>query len=468
VLLDRYPLFYVDEGYYNFPAVSYLRGEGYCCLLTSDTPHGNLLWAINGPFFSRLQAVTFSLVGPSLGAARLPEFTAAFLAIGLLCGVLAARGLPVAGVALAVLWTGDRSLLESMNGRPDGLSLLGLAIGFVFLLRTARTGAVAPAVGCGAGIGMACGFHFGSAYFVLATGLALVLLVPQGRRVRAVAAYAGGGLIAVGVILIMWWPDIPEAVEQVLWHIGLSSPDDYCERLFRLVGVLRWSRYWAIALVAFWFVVGAVAVRRRIGSGTGDPVTQVLVATTLFGAAGLACVLSKRTLLPYYLIFFTPWAMLGLVTWLGCGWKGGRRVIPITVAVLAFTAWVPSLGWNLLRLREAVLSSGDLKREVRTDTLRRAIPPGATVSTTPELLIPAVEAGFRVVPLPFYPEPFRPADDAFLVLDEAQAHAPTHVHPDVLVGRRVVYRGGVYPGVLTCRIVIYSPVAPPVVIGSGR
>jgi hypothetical protein len=391
--------------------------------------------------------------------ARLPEFTAAFIAIGLLCGALTARALPVAGVALALLWAGDRSLLESMNGRPDGLSLLGLAVGFVFLLRTARTGSVAPAIGCGAGIGIACGFHFGAAFFVLAAGLALVSLVPRGQRVRTLVGYVGGGLIAVVVILIMWWPDIPEAAEQVLWHVRLTSPDEYFERLSRLVWVLRWSRYWAVALVVIWVVVGVVALRRRAWSGSSDLETQLLVAATLFGTAGLACVASRRALLPYYLIYFTPWAMLGLVTWVGGGWKVGGRVVPITVAVLALAAWAPSLGWNLLRLREAVLSAGDLKREVRTATLQRAIPPAATVYTIPDLLIPAVEAGFRVMPLPFYSEPFRPTDDAFLLLDEPQASTPTHVHPDALVGRRVVYRGSMYPGGLTYRVVIFSPVA---------
>lgn len=456
-VLDRYPQYYVDEAFYNYPAVSHLRGEGYRYPVLADCPHGDWLWAYTGPFFPRLQAVTFRLLPPTRFSFRLPSAVAGFAAVGVVAAVLAGHGYRRAAVLTAVAWAGDRAALEVLYGRPDGCCLLALAVAFGCLVRAAGTGSPWPAWGCGLAVGAACGFHVVAAPFVPAAAAGVLLLAPPGRRAGHLAAYLLGGGPPAAVILGVWAPVLLEAAEQLWWHIaGFPPGGRFADRTASLLVALRWSRFWALGVVAVWAAVAAAAARRP---RPADPGGRLLVAAALFGGAGLCCVGSPRTLLPYDLVYFTAWPIAGGGVLAERLLRAGRwRAAAVALAVLV-PAWLASAAWNGMRLREPAVYYAALDRGAMAGRLRAAIPPGAAVAASPELLIAALEAGLDVRPLTVFPSAVRPADGAYLLLDEGEADRPGYVHPDALRGRPLVARGGLFPaaGPLDYRYVVFGP-----------
>jgi hypothetical protein len=461
--LDRYPSFYIDETFFNYPPVAKLKGGDFIYQLSLDAPHWESVWAYNGPFFPRLQWLTFTLFGSTQLTWRLPEFICGFVSVGLLCNYLAKAGFPWSCVLLAVGWLGDRSLVELLLGRPDGIAMMFLVISFLLLMEACASRSRGAAFATGVSVGVACGFHLTAASFLPPIILMLVLSVERERLFGMLASFVGGGLLPLGAIIWIWSPQIPEALEQVMWHVGMKMPGGYLERAERLFFILNWSRYWAAALILAWMFCGAIAVRTMTTClGPESRRIQLLLrAAFFFGLGGVTTLCTPRALYPYYLIYFSLWPMLGLFVYVEMSLTSKPMNLKALVPFLLLAAaWVPSLGWNAMRFREAFCHSEPLHHRQMLATIHTYIPANAETATASILVVAAVEADLSVKPLPLSGEKTRPSETAFLLLPAAEVDSPTLVYPEAFHGRDLVFLGSLFPGsgLLDVRVAIFSPV----------
>jgi hypothetical protein len=463
--LDRYPAPYVDEPFYNYPAVRFLDGDGLNWRVSTEAPAGDSEWAYHGPFFVRLQVATVKLFGFSLTAARLPQYLGAHLAVLLLCGLLLRQRLHLSAFIVALAWVGDRSLQEVLYGRMEGLVLACVALAFVALFYTVRTSDPRWAALCGLGLGMAAGFHPIALAFVLPTSASL-WFVPASARRRVVAGFLAGGLIPAFLVLLCWLPDLRVSVQQFLWHSGKAAAyGSVTDRLREMLTALRWCRWWVLALAlitAGWLLPRAVrAFAGRRSLETAEPRECLELLASLYAVAGLL-VLFTPAVFPYYLVHFTLWPVLALSV--AAYRLPGRRPNYAAAAALALAAvcWLPSLAWNGLRWREMALNYSRMPPEAWSGRIAAVIPPNARVVGTPELLPVIRQAGRSYEPFPWIDwvlrrkAPVPPG--AWITLSESDWNY-LRESGSALAGRKVAYHGPAYAGVrhLDYRFVIVEP-----------
>ena len=464
--LDRYPPFYVDEPFFNYPSISYLGGNGFVYRHSPDTPHGDLLWAYNGPFFSRLQCLTFTVFGRGLANWRWPQYLCGFLSIGLLSFHLIENGRPISGVLMPMVWAGDGTLMQLLLGRPDGIALLFIVIAFLLLIQVGRSYSAWATWAAGLCVGIACGFHFTAAPFVFAAALTLAFTVPIRRLPGALVCYALGGLVPLIAILWIWTPHVKEAFEQLMWHVRLPMGADYGARVVNLFHALGWSRFWVVGLLIGWLVSGALVVkdfcprRPHWKCEVSRYDNRLLLASFLFGSAGVAVLFTPRALYPYYLIYFSCWPVVGLLSRLkGDIPRGGWRPWMVVFSMALVAAWVPSFAWNLTRFREAVIYYSALDHSNMIAVLRSVVPVDAKICAEPELISAAVEAKLSIDRPQWAHSMDHPSEAAFLLMSESGYTRYSHSHPSVLADRKIVYRGGTFPGAgpLDFPIVVMTP-----------
>ena len=139
-----------------------------------------------------MQVATFTVLGVSDFSCRLPEYLSAYLAVGLLCEFLIGRGLALAAIALAIAWVGDRSSLEVLYGRMDGIALLFLAASYVSLVRTLNRPSWSRGAMCGLSLGMAAGFHPVTVTFGVAAAALLAACVRGRQRLSVLCGFMAG------------------------------------------------------------------------------------------------------------------------------------------------------------------------------------------------------------------------------------------------------------------------------------
>ncbi len=438
--LDRYPLPFVDEPFYNYPAIRFLEGEGLTYKVSDAAPHGDTLWSYHAPFFPRLQVATYSLLGISEYAHRLPQYLAAHLAIFVLCRFLLRRGLFWSALILAVAWLGDRSSQEVLYGRMEGIYLLCLAGGFVFLARTTQQASLRDSAAAGLCLGTATGFHPVTLGFC-AFGVGWLAWLSTRRRASA-AAFVAGCLVPLGLMLACWLPSLSASLEQFLWNASVVRSGTLGEKFLSLFEVLRWSRYWAAGLgllTLFWLM--PLAVRRcwsRAAFHQLPAAEPVWILAAWFAVVGLLSLLvfAGAAVYPYYLVLFTVWPILALAV------LGESRCLQSAlqfafwpVAVLVLLCWLPSLAWNALRFRESWAHFDQLDRTACARHLARVVPPGAELTGSPDLFLIARKAGLNFKPLPWYGRHTRVAPDAWILLKETDLIDPIRVAPTELKGR---------------------------------
>ena len=98
--LNRYPLPYVDEAFFNYPAYRWIQGFGLTWPVSAAAPYADRLWAYHGPLYPWLQVVVFQVFGVSPMACRMPQFLAAHLAIALLAVSLLRRRLWMTAIGI--------------------------------------------------------------------------------------------------------------------------------------------------------------------------------------------------------------------------------------------------------------------------------------------------------------------------------------------------------------------------------
>jgi hypothetical protein len=463
--IDRYPVSYVDEPFFNWAAINALEGKSLTYNSSSRAPHRDRLWAYHSPFFPRMQVATFRLLGVGRFAARIPQYVASYIAISIICAFLMRRRLNASALIAAIAWLGDRSSQEVLYGRMEGLALLSVATGYVAILKYFETLSLRWAALVGLGLGSAVGFHPVTYPFVVASGLLLATSLRGTVRGRALIALVAGGMVPLALWLWCWMPDLSASFEQFRWHTRMVTRRSLGVGLGNLVDVLGWARYWFLMLVlaVITLLVPLVILRlsaRGRATVLGDRRESAWFLACLFSVVGLICLCSSP-LLPYYLVHFTVWPVLALSMTIEAGLYPRRwRLWVHTVAALVVLGWLPSAAWNALRFREVVNLYRALDSRVFARQIGPTIPRGAPVMGTPELAMLAKEVGLNFSPLPWYPEQARVRPDAWLLLDEKEYRGPRYVAPESIACRRVILAADGFPGArpyLNCPFVLLGP-----------
>ena len=451
--LDRYPPFYCDEPAFNASAARYVAGNSFVYPLHTEAPHGDEVWAYHGPFFPRMQILTFRLLGVSHWACRIPGYLGGHLAAALLCFCLLRHGLWRSSIFLALAWLGDRASQLIMLGRPDGISHLLVVLGFVLLigaLRVRSNRRLALSAGC---IGMGVGFNPAAVFFGLALVVATGLWIPPKKWAAAIAAMAAGATVPAGLFLACWIPNVSASFEQFLWYVHESTRGEWVASVSeRLQGVWRmayWTKFWILALggtVLLLLIRALVSGRRQGPALEGEPKHVIPGAALLFSLAGVGLFLNS-SMHAYYFVFFTVWPVIAL----GAAWetgvvsRGWRRLF-IGWGCVVIGAWLLSLAWNMTRFREAWLDYAALGKTGMVQDVRQHVPEDARVACDPIYFVVAHRAGLNYTPLPFYHSDagMSVADNTWCVVGSRYMAILDRSDPGWRGSRRLVHAGVVF------------------------
>jgi len=97
--------------------------------------------------------------------------------------------------------------------------------------------------------------------------------------------------------------------------------------------------------------------------------------------------LTSITMHPPYLVFLTVWPVIAVMAQIESG-SSQRRLFRVIAAVL-LVAWLPSMGWNMMRTREAYKFYSALSTAHLADELAATIPPEAPLMVSGDLYIAA-------------------------------------------------------------------------------
>jgi hypothetical protein len=444
--LDKYPAPYEDDAWFNGPAIRVHEGLSFASPVGGGAPYEKTIWAYHGQFFPRLQVVTIRLLGVSQFACRIPQYAAAFLAVWMLCWMLSREGLAWAAPVLAIAWMGDRSLMEVLYGRMEGLALLFLALAFTAFVRALCSRTSLPVFLSSLFAATAAGFHPSATFFPLVI-LLNYLVRFRGLRWRTLFLWTCGATIPFLITLAFIAPHFREAAIQFRWHqLEAGGGRD---KILTLARALKWSRYWVFALVLCSGTVLAAAawnLRAADEKGGPDPVTAVFFGATLFSLAGCAALFSAA-LQPYYLVYLSLWPVAAIMAGLSRPQltAGARRLL-LASAMLLLASWLPSAAWNFMRWREAVIETPKIDQKAFSAQIQAIVPRGADVKVSPE---------FFLLGRPFGPDAAREwfaranelPSGAYLALSERDVRALGGLQAEGLRSRPILYQGPVYPAV---------------------
>jgi hypothetical protein len=448
LLLGRYPQPYFDEGVYNVPAIRAAEGRGFAWSMSPQAPFGQTIWAYHGPFFPRLQAVMFRLFGVSQFICRFPQSLCTLLALCLLCALLIKTGYRWAALGLAVVWLGDRSSLEILYGRMEGIAFLLLAVSFVSLVYFFRH----PSPWCAAvtalPVATAVGFHPATLIFLAGVALAVFAYAPRAKRLKTWLSFALGAALPFLAMGWMYAGHFSQALQQFMWHQRIAVRGTKADNLRNLIRVLSLSRYWALALgaiaifVLLPFLVRCILLNRN---APASPYLTIPRLASLYSVLGLAVVCSVSSF-PYYLIYFTVWPVIAVLALCEHPAEKASRRVAVGALLLATLAWLPSLFYNTMRCREAWLYYRALDTSAFVARISAVVPREEfpRVLGSPEWFI----AGRPINP-DFARPPLARADelpaDAWLVISGEDLRRLGGLPASGLSTRPVAYQGGVYP-----------------------
>jgi hypothetical protein len=388
-------------------------------------------------------------LGISEFSSRLPQYLASSLAIFALSLVLIYSGLPKTGVLLLIVWLGDRSSIEVLLARPEGIAFLALAGAFVVLVRRQciPQGLVAfLAAFCTA---LAAGFHPRACVFVL--GAFVFLAVDMGLSAfrRFIPFFVLG--VAIPVSLILWCavpvsralPDIHAALTQLAWHAHLGKANNFVHLRTGFTGY-RWSCPWVWAVALATVAVTCAAFARR------KPLHPVALAAACFACCGLVTFLTSLTMFPPYLVYLSVWPVIAVAAQIESG--SPQRQFYRVIAAVLLVAWLPSMGWNLLRTREAYKFHSALSTAHLAGELAATVPPEAPLMVSGDLYIAARSSVRKPLIVRQKSSPSEWPCDAWLAVTTA-AVVPWNVAQlpgrDVRVSNEYVFPGYPYSPKLT-------------------
>jgi 4-amino-4-deoxy-L-arabinose transferase-like glycosyltransferase len=448
--LGRYPLPYIDESFFHWPAISYLNGRGFVYAVSANAPFANSLWAYHGPFYPHLQVATFWLFGTSQLISRLPNLMAGYAAACLSAYLLWYEGYRVAPLIFSVVWIGDRATQELEYARMDGIALLCTVLTLFFLCRTKREVSVVNAFGVALFSSAAIAFHPVTGSFFLASS---ILVGFQSLTKKGMGHILLGYVLGLTLVLVLVLASIQfhpiEALQQFKWHaLQTNGTHTLTEKWLNLIKVLRWSRWFFLTLMASTIVIAVptVVIEFRKFRGKTDEHSFFRLSLALFAVTGLACMISKAVY-PYYIIFFSLWPIALLATEAEYLMRGERPMkIGIVAAVILALAWMTSAGWNGMRMREAFLYRVELQHDYILGRLHQTIPANAIVFGDPLTSMIAEEAKIDFTPAMWEPEHTHPPREAWLFVTKSEYTTHVHFFPSDLTGRQVVFCSNAFPG----------------------
>ena len=448
--LGRYPGFFCDEPMFNYPAVRYLDSGSMAWRLNPAMPHGDEISAWHSPFYSRLQVLTFKLLGVSEYACRVPQHLAIHIALLVLCVFLIRRGFWKSAILLPMIWIGDRASQETLFGRMEGITALCVVGAFLCGLIAIEKEQVRWYAGYSCCLGLAGGFHPGSIYIALPSLCVVLILRRKIAWHRLLLGFACGAVVPLCLWLLCWMPHIPESIEQFHWYVHTLNERDISRGHFALFPMLKWSKWWVVALIlttAFWLIPRLVSLLRSIRCELSAAPFQniIIVFATSFGC-GFVLLLWRNTFIyPYYLVSFTIWPVIAVLITLESGKLNGLWKRSFTFFIILLIAgWLPSLMWNGMRFREMVLMYRQLDQKPFAQKLAKIIPADAKISGTPELFLIARTAHRDFVPLMELGEDLSPPRDHWLFLVEKDFQ-PGRLSKEAFNERPLVYEGFAFP-----------------------
>jgi hypothetical protein len=458
--LDRYPLPFVDDTAFNYPAIRYLEGKPFAYPMATTAPYGDRLWAYQSPLYPRLQILTFGLFGVSERNCRLPQYVAAHLAILLLCVTLLRRDLPWTAIFIAIAWLGDRGHLEVTKGRPDGFTLLALSLAFCSLLRYVERPRLGWSFAVGLFSALAAGFHPGAIVFI---GPSLVVLAATASRQKqgrhALAFLAGYGLLGLVVLWNVSF-DWRGGLEQFIWHAKIITNLPYNVKLQFVAGRLAWAIGWPIALAVMTIAMFPRAARAvRLGQlrRSTEPPSRVWTVASLFAITGLACFLGT-SVHAHHLIEFTIWPVIALASTLESQVLGRRRRELFGACVVIALLWLPALATNLGECFWTLRNYERLDRAAAARQIAAVVPQRAEFVCSPSLYFLAKDAGLRVSIFSWAPRQpcAAPANSYLLVIKSEYGDRQLQIEPKG--ERHFVGQWEAFPGIDDFPFVLVSPI----------
>jgi hypothetical protein len=451
-----YPQLVNDEVFFNFPAISLLKGHGFFCPVSSHAPYAKTLWAYHAPFFPHLQVLTFWLLGISQQVSRLPNLIGGYSAACLMGFLLMRQRYTVAPLIFALVWLGDRGMQELQTARMDGIALLLVVLGFMMLNRFYVEPNLRIAFCVAFFTASAMGFHpVAGSFFVLS---AIVLFTIAYKRKCLPQSLIGYGLgilaVAIAVLSLVQFHPI-EALQQFMWWFQIVTDSTTISGKWDdLVGSIRWSKWFLFALAGFTLLVALPIAFSELGKLRRGPIEHrsfFRLSLALFCLAGIVCLIN-RGVYPYYIIYFSLWPIALLAS------EAEQRlllkrpqVLAIAVAAILMVAWLPGAAWNALRIREEVLYRTQLAHGYILAQLKQSVPANARVSGDPYVYMLAEEANLDFTPVPWQAHS-DPSDrvpippDEWLLVTEDEYTNPTYFFASDVRSRSVAFCENAFPG----------------------
>jgi hypothetical protein len=269
-------------------------------------------------------------------------------------------------------------------------------------------------------------------------------------------------------------------LEQFRWisSFNLEGGLKIHDRLPWVLGMLRWAQPWVLVLVVTAVAAaGAWAVNAPRPGEPREEREQIWMTAAVFGAAGIVT-LVHRSVLPYYLVFFSTWPIIVLAMLPHLRPAESRPLLragALAAVTIVGVAWSASMAWNTLRFRERVLFYQRLDPVQFTRVIDSIVPKSAAATGSKELVMAARAAGLAFEPPPWLERNFWPASDHWVLLSERdlelqagrmttgrQVEEPPF-HPDAIAERAVAYDGPAVPDggkYFSYRVVILKPLTP--------
>jgi len=448
--LDRYPTHYVDEAFFVFAAARAAAGGPFTYPVSSQEPFGNVVWALHGPLVPHIVYFLYRFFGFSLLVSRIPDYVGAWLAVLLIVLFLRRRGYHYAGLLFAVLWCGDRAWQEVMYARMEGVALFLLVLGFLAVERLWRQSDVLCGLWAGLALGCAC---LAQPFCLFFSGIGLLWVFWLGRT-RAALLFLAGCLVSVPLLIWMWGFHIHDAVTQFHWHATRFGELRLGPSIVTLFTVLAWSRYWQIALLTFGAGAIVAAIVHLIRSGRERSWWVEFTLSASFALVGIKDIFHAGTK-PYYIVYFSPWALLCLVVASEKAWPRMRPIL-FTMGLV----WCTSAAWNFMRAREPVIFYHSLSHRFERNMLLQKVPLDAAIVSTPDVFALPIEEGYKHYDVVYwFPEHEEVCPSCYLLLTREDYDKADYVARDNLDQRAVLYDGPAFPGAgpLAFPIMLLSP-----------
>jgi hypothetical protein len=449
--LDKYPLPMDDEPAFNFPALNYINGNGFIFSLHPDMPHSDIVWAVPHQFYAWFQIFTFSILEPNQFSARLPQYTASHLAILLLALFMVKYKLPLSGMFLALLWYGTRASQEVFYGRMEGLSLLCLVMGYIFLCTRFSNNKKFYATLSSLFLGLSVGFHPNTIVIAFAGSFALIIFNNPGSRLQSFYYIILGAILPIVLFISCVYPHLDAVIDQFIFASNKNREfNSFPDNLINLYDILRWSKYWLLSLASILICMTLLAIipfihRHNKLSILNNNYNIMWYTSVIFALSSIGY-LFWGAFQPYYLVYTSVWIITSFLIYIETiGKYKLYRYLTISLCIIALSGWIPSLLWNMARYREPILYYSEMNLTPFVNRLTDIIPQDAIISISPKALLQLREFGFNFSPLQNNGKNLEVSPSNYILLTKKDYLENSLVSKPEIDKRKLLYADSIYP-----------------------